>query len=295
MELAEFSYTIQYREECSNVVPDSFTRVKCDSIFNNPEDIHAQLCHPGVTRLPHFVKTKNLPYSTDEVKKACSNCTICAELKPKFYKPDSSTLIRSTRPMEQVNIDFKGSLPSVSRNKDFLTVIDEYSRFPFVIPCPNVSASSLIKYLDSVFALCGIPGFAHSDRGSAFISAELTSYLTSRDIASSHSTPYYPIGNGQVERYNGIVWKSIQLVLASAKLPVERWESVLPDVLHSTRSLLSTAHNTTRHHTSTQHHAISREIQPKVIHYPHRCLLALCCYVSLSVQVSMISWFRKLN
>ena len=107
MELAEFSYTIQYSEGHCNVVPDSFTRVQCASISNNLEYIHAQLCHPGVTRLLHFVKTKNLHHSTDEVKKECSNCRICAELKPKFYKPDSSTLIRSARPMERVNINFK--------------------------------------------------------------------------------------------------------------------------------------------------------------------------------------------
>ena len=149
--------------------------------------------------------------------------------------------------MERVNIDFKGPLQSVSRNKYFLTVIDEYSRFPFIIPCPDVSASSVIKCLNSVFALCGTPGFFHSNRGSAFISAELTSYLTSRGISSSHSTPYHPIDNEQVERYNDIVWKSIQLVLTSAKLPVERWESVLPGVLYSIRSLLSTATNTTPH------------------------------------------------
>ena len=79
MELAEFSYTIQYREGCSNVVPDLFTRVQCASISNNLEDIHAQLCHPGAIRLLYFVKTKNLPYSMDEVKKVCSNCRICAE------------------------------------------------------------------------------------------------------------------------------------------------------------------------------------------------------------------------
>ena len=247
MELAEFSYTIQYREGHSNVVPDSFNRVQCASISNNLEDIHAQLCHPGVTRLLHFVKTKNLPYPRDEVKKVCSNCRICGELNPKFYKPDNSAFIQSTRPMERVSIDFKGPLPSVSRNRYFLTVIDEYSRFPSVIPCSDVSASSVIKCLDSVFALCGTPRFVHSDRGSAFISAELTSYLTSRGIASSHIMPYHPIGNGRVDRYNGTAWKSIQLVLASAKLPVECWESVLPDVFHSIRSLLSTATNTTPH------------------------------------------------
>jgi hypothetical protein len=55
MELAEFSYTIQYRQGSSNVVPDSFTRAYCMAVANNLEDIHIQLCHPGVTRLLHFI------------------------------------------------------------------------------------------------------------------------------------------------------------------------------------------------------------------------------------------------
>ena len=83
MELAEFSYTIQYREGKSNTVPDSFTRAYCATSL---EDIHAQLCHPGVTRLLHFVKTKNLPFSTQDVRNVCSNYRICAELKPNFIR-----------------------------------------------------------------------------------------------------------------------------------------------------------------------------------------------------------------
>ena len=247
IELAEFSYTIQYREGKSNVVADSFTRAHCSAVSSNLEDIHAQLCRPGVTRLLHFVKSKNLLFSTEEVKRVCADCRICAELKPKCYSRNNSHLIKSTRPMERISIDFKGPLQSSSRNKYFVTIIDESSRFPFVIPCPDTSANSAIKALDVVFSLCGMPGFIHSDRRSAFMSAELTNYLTTRGIATSCSTPYHPIGNGQVERYNGIFWKSVRLALASAQLPVEQWEKVLPDVLHSIRSLLSTATNTTPH------------------------------------------------
>jgi transposase InsO family protein len=92
-----------------------------------------------------------------------------------------------------------------------------------------------------------MPGFIHSDRGSSFMSADVKNYLASRGVATSHSTPYHPIGNGQVERYNGIVWKGIRLALVSIKLPVQQWEKVLPDVVHSIRSLLSTATNTTPH------------------------------------------------
>ena len=92
-----------------------------------------------------------------------------------------------------------------------------------------------------------MPNYIHSDRGASFLSRELKEYLTQRGIATSRTTPYHPIGNGQAERYNGIIWKAVRLALESTNLPVSSWELVLPDALHSIRSLLSTATNTTPH------------------------------------------------
>ena len=87
-----------------------------------------------------------------------------------------------------------------------LTIIAEYSRFPFAMPCPNTSAGSVIKCLNQFFTLCGTPNYIHSDRGSAFLSQELKEFLTRRDVATSKTTPFiYPSGNGQCERYNGIL------------------------------------------------------------------------------------------
>ena len=74
MELAEFLYVIKYRERTKNVVADSFTRTHCLALSSNFDDVHMQLCHPGVPRLLHFVKTKNLPFSTKDVKRVCFNC-----------------------------------------------------------------------------------------------------------------------------------------------------------------------------------------------------------------------------
>jgi hypothetical protein len=113
--------------------------------------------------------------------------------------------------------------------------VDEYSRFPFVIKC-----------LDQIFTLYGMPSYIHSDRGASFFSQELKEYLSRRGIATSKTTPYHPIGNGQVERYNGIIWKAVRLSPKSANLRDSKWELVHPDVVfHSIRSLLST--NTTPH------------------------------------------------
>lgn len=43
------------------------------------QEIHTKLCHPGVglTRLYHWIKTKNLPFSIEEVRQVASNCHVC--------------------------------------------------------------------------------------------------------------------------------------------------------------------------------------------------------------------------
>lgn len=95
--------------------------------------------------------------------------------------------------------------------------------------------------------LFGMPAFIHSDRGASFLSAELKDFLYSRGIATSRTTAYNPQGNGQVERLNGTLWKTIQLALRTKNLSTEEWEKVLPQALHSIRSLLCTATNCTPH------------------------------------------------
>ena len=205
-------------------------------------EIHDALCHPGITRTFVFIRCKNLPFSVEDVRKVVNNCSICLERKPKFHVPPAASLIKAMQPFEQLNLDFEGPVPSNSKNKFFLTIVDEYSRFPFVFPCPDTSATTVSKCLTQLFVLFGI----HSDSGSAFLSDELRSFLTKNGINSSFITPYNPRGNGQMERYNGIVWKAISLAVKSQNLKIEQLEQVLPVVLHSLRSLC-TATNTTPH------------------------------------------------
>ena len=110
MELASYSCNIKHRPGKRNVGPDILSRAFCSSLTESSslEDIHNNLCHPGVTRLLHFVRTKNLPFSTSDVKRVVSSCKICAELKPEFFRSNQNVLIKATNPMERLSLDFKG-------------------------------------------------------------------------------------------------------------------------------------------------------------------------------------------
>ena len=202
-ELSSFDYRIRHRPGKLNVVPDALSRTEVSASLYPSFDlknIHKQLGHPGVIRMTHFVRSKNLPFSVEDIKRVCNECFTCAKLKPKFFASYKNTLIKATRPWERISVDFKGP---VSGTKPYiLIVVDEYSRFPFAFPCKDQSATTIMNCLSQLFVLFGLPMCVHSDRGAGFMAKEFKEYLTIRGISTSNSTPYHPTGNSQVERAN---------------------------------------------------------------------------------------------
>ena len=248
LELSMYDFDIVYRTGEENIPADTLSRVKVMSLtLDKLFELHKALCHPGVSRMSHFVKSRNLPFSIEEIKRMTESCRDCRECKPQYYRPAQSHLIKATQPFERLNVDFKGPLPSTDKKRYILTIIDEYSRFPFAFPCEDVSARTIVACLSELFSVFGMPTYIHSDRGSGFMSAELKSFLLQKGISSSRTTSYNPAGNGQVEKFNGTLWKTVCLALRSKNLPINRWQEVMLDALHSIRSLLCTATNATPH------------------------------------------------
>ena len=61
-ELGNFDYRIEDRRGKTNVAPDTFSRMSSMTNELNLSNIRKQLGHPGISRLSHFVRTKNLPF-----------------------------------------------------------------------------------------------------------------------------------------------------------------------------------------------------------------------------------------
>ena len=173
-----YTYHAQYCPGSENAAADALSRV-CGAI-GRPGDLsrlHESLGHPGIARFWHFIRSKNLPFSIEEVRQTCSQCTTCSALKPRFYQPPQNQFIRATQAWERISIEFKGPLTTSHRgNKYLLIVVDGYSRFPFAFACKDTLTSSVTNCLALLFSLVGFP-YVHSDRGTAFMSKELKDYL----------------------------------------------------------------------------------------------------------------------
>ena len=191
-----FNYEIRHRPGRLNVAADALSRNICAStgLLNSLQDIHASLCHPGVRRLMHYVRCKNLPFSMEDVKRVIEGCRTCAVVKPRYYRPEKTPLVRAMRPMDRLSIDFKGPLPTSHKGNQYLLIaVDEFSRFVFAFPCKNMNSSTVIEHLTGLFATFGLPSYVHSDRAQSFLSGDLKRF---------------PAGNGQTN-----LWPKLRRML----------------------------------------------------------------------------------
>jgi hypothetical protein len=93
IELSCFHYDIQYRAGKENVIADTLSRI-CGATGETGElyKIQADLCHPGISGMYHFVRSRNLPYSTGDIKQMTSACKVCSQVKPNFVKNNNAHL-----------------------------------------------------------------------------------------------------------------------------------------------------------------------------------------------------------
>lgn len=69
MELDELNFDIKHQ---LNIAANAFSHVYCVSVISQGStlvDLHDKLYHPGVSRFPHFVRSRNLPFQLKMFRK----------------------------------------------------------------------------------------------------------------------------------------------------------------------------------------------------------------------------------
>ncbi|XP_028417604.1 uncharacterized protein K02A2.6-like [Dendronephthya gigantea] len=139
-------------------------------------------------------------------------------------------------PWEVIHADFYGPLPS---GEYLLVVIDRYSRYPEVEIVSSTKASTVIPKLDKMFATHGIPDTLKTDNGPPFNGEEYRRYVRALGIKVLYSTPYWPQGNSEAERFMQPLGKALR----TAKAEGRPWRQELNRFLLQYRT---TPHSTTK-------------------------------------------------
>ena len=138
-------------------------------------------------------------------------------------------------PWQDVAIDVLGPLPS---GESLLVVVDYYSRFFEVVVMRSTTSQKMIEALMPIFTRYGYPFSMKSDNAPQFVSEEFEVFLTGHGIEHRKSTPLWPQANGEVERQNRTLLKSLKIADAEGK----RWKEELNKFLLAYRT---TPHSST--------------------------------------------------
>ena len=139
------------------------------------------------------------PHMSQEIEDKIQHCAICQQHAAEQRKEKMIPHEVPNRPWEKIGVDlfhFAG--------KDYLCVVDYFSKFPIVRLLSSKTASSVINQLKSIFSEHGIPDEVVSDN-MPFNSANFIGFSQSYGFKSTTSSPTYSQSNGQVERMIGVV------------------------------------------------------------------------------------------
>ncbi|XP_040065689.1 uncharacterized protein LOC120839486 [Ixodes scapularis] len=195
--------------------------------------------HQGIKRTTDRVlEAFYWPGIQADVKRFVKSCDACQRAAPKgrLKKAPLGRIPIIDTPFERAAIDLIGPLSSTSENGNryILAKVDFATRYPDAVALPSCDSRTVAEGLLEIFSRVGLPRQILSDRGATFTSGlmqELTQLLS---IQKLHTTPYHPMCNGLVERYNG----TLRQMLSKMCLEKPRsWDRYLAPLLFAYREV----------------------------------------------------------
>ncbi|XP_060063856.1 uncharacterized protein LOC132544297 [Ylistrum balloti] len=90
--------------------------------------------------------------------------------------------------------------------ENILVITDHFTRYAQAVPCLSQKAHVTAKALyENFIAFYSFPVRLHSDQGRIFESKIIKELRKLAVVSKFRTTPYHPMGNGQVERFNRIL------------------------------------------------------------------------------------------
>lgn len=189
--------------------------------------------HVGIVRMKQLARRYIYwPTINKDIENLSSSCVVCKEVNFDKRKKVFVPWPEPKTPFERVHIDFFHF-----DGKQFLLLVDAYSKWVKVVFMKRTDAKSVIAALKQIFDEYGDPGLIVSDNGPPFDSRELTEFCESLDVKLVHSPPYNPPSNGEAERW-------VQTVKDMMKKNMSKYdENILGSILRTLRNTPTTERN----------------------------------------------------
>lgn len=203
----------------------------CNSISSDSfEKWHSRLGHIYESGMQ--IIYKQFPYIP--CKNNMTPCDICPFSKQKKL-PFSNSITNSAFPFQILHADVWGpfATTSIFGHRYFLTLVDDYSRFTWIILLKNKSETknfiiNFVAYLENQFNTslkC-----LKSDNGTEFVT--LTDFLRSKGIIHQRSCIETPQQNGIVERKHQHILNVARSLYFHAHIPLSLWSFCIQHVVH---------------------------------------------------------------
>ena len=172
-------------------------------------------------------------HDVEEFIKHCHPCQV--NTPPKSHSQPLELPETPQNNWEKLAVDLKGPLPT---GESILVIIDYKSRYPIAVALKSTTTEIIIREMERVFTMLGYPDKLVSDNGPQFTSNNFEIYLLAHNIEHQLTSPYWPQANGEVERFNRTLTKTVKCAMAEGK----DWKSALQQFLLMYRT---TPHTTT--------------------------------------------------
>ena len=144
------------------------------------------------------------PGINQQIEDKVNNCEDCLMNRDKPAEAPLHPWTWTSAKWERIHIDF-----AKYEGKNFLLVVDAYSKWLEVFPMKKTDATAVCDILRYLFSAHGFPKQVVSDNGPPFTSKEYRDFLDANGIEQPPVPPYHPSSNAQVERYVKIFKKGM--------------------------------------------------------------------------------------
>ncbi|XP_076435072.1 uncharacterized protein LOC143274949 [Babylonia areolata] len=173
-----------------------------------------------------------------DVARFCRSCDVCQKTEPKGKTPkvplEKMPLV--DRPFKRVAIDLIGEIKpaSESGHRYILTLMDYATRYPEAVPLKRIDTETVAETLVDLFSRLGVPDEILSDLGTQFVSNCMKEVARLLSIRQLTTTPYHPMCNGLVEKYNGTLKSMLKKLCADQP---RQWHHFINSLLFAYREV----------------------------------------------------------